>query len=74
MGDIRYVVNTFRERYLDASFFVIGWSFGVNILMNFFGEEGENVKVIGVVVLCNLFDLNVCDIVFESGFFGKVYS
>jgi hypothetical protein len=47
---------------------------GANILTNFLGEEGASAKLTAAVAMCNPFDLNMCDVALQKGFFGTLYS
>mmetsp|Transcript_14804 Transcript_14804/g.48502 ORF Transcript_14804/g.48502 Transcript_14804/m.48502 type:complete len:516 (-) Transcript_14804:72-1619(-) len=74
--DVRAIMRMLRERHgHERQIFAIGWSLGANILANYLGEDGEEAPLDAAAVLCNPWDLALCDRFLEETRIGrKVYN
>jgi uncharacterized protein len=68
--DIRQVVKWLRETWPKRRLYAIGFSLGANILTNYLGEEGETCQLESAVLVCNPWNLDVCNALLRSSWMG----
>jgi uncharacterized protein len=71
-GDLRYVINTIKNRYPDRKLMAAGFSLGGNVLLKYLGEYGENCQLDTAVAVSVPFELNDAADRLDRGF-SKIY-
>ncbi|KAM3219543.1 embryogeneis-associated protein EMB8 isoform X1 [Capsicum annuum] len=72
--DIRKVIDHLHTQYHQAPLFVVGLSFGANLLVKYLGEEGFNTAIAGAAAVCSPWDLLICDRFMNRRLVQKFYN
>ncbi|CCD27297.1 putative carboxylic ester hydrolase NDAI_0K01060 [Naumovozyma dairenensis CBS 421] len=56
-NDVRYMVTELRDMYPNRKFYMVGFSLGATILVNYLGEEGDKSDIECAVALGNPWDM-----------------
>jgi predicted alpha/beta-fold hydrolase len=79
-GDARFAIEKLRKMYPFANFVLVGFSLGANVMINYIGEEGNQLndfeygkiaRVVGAISISNPFDIYICSHSLESTFLRK---
>jgi len=68
--DLRQVVKWMKETWPKRKLYAIGFSLGANILTNYLGEEGEKCELEAAILVCNPWNLDVCNAMLMSTYIG----
>ncbi|KAM3291033.1 embryogeneis-associated protein EMB8 isoform X1 [Capsicum chacoense] len=72
--DVRKVIDHLHTQYHQAPLFVVGLSFGANLLVKYLGEEGFNTAIAGAAAVCSPWDLLICDRFMNRRLVQKFYN